>query len=559
MGRNICLLALVLGLGSAVFANGFVLLSNRTPLGDVPVRRADGAGVGPCYRAALQWMRDDGTVSDLFPQTNFRHTPLAVTAFFNPVAVPVPGLNPGDPVRVRVVIYSGEFVFATSNDFEVNLGDENAPAPLNGLASINPPAAPREFYTPILDPAFSPSLTRQGSVSGLEVTALLGLPGGQIVVAGNFTEVNGRAQTKLARLTAEGALDAGFAHRLEAGAEVQMAAAQSDGKLVLAGHFPRAGKPALSLTRLLADGSTDPQFGLALTAPITALSTVAGLGPLIALGENPATLLLLGADGGISPDFAPVTFLSAAGSAVIRAVARSETDWLWVGGEYLAAGGQELGSLARVRLDGRGVDGTFLRLGDGVVRTVSGSFAGGDFGTVGGTNCGRLAWIQNGGARCGEGALAELPPDSAGWTGVRQLAAEGRAALVEVGQERVVWYSASILTEIRGNGPIQVLAEHAVPSATARRPDLLVAGAFSELPVLGRTERRLGLGRYVPIEGLASVGLNPPILQGSVLIIPRFYTGEIESSTDLKTWQVNPRCILDTTGGPSRFYRRRVN
>jgi uncharacterized delta-60 repeat protein len=63
-------------------------------------------------------------------------------------------------------------------------------------------------------------------------------PDGAILIAGDFTEVNGVRRLKVARLTASGALDANFDVGDGAGTSVNALAVQPNGQILVAGAFP---------------------------------------------------------------------------------------------------------------------------------------------------------------------------------------------------------------------------------------------------------------------------------------------------------------------------------
>jgi uncharacterized delta-60 repeat protein len=91
------------------------------------------------------------------------------------------------------------------------------------------------------------------------VWTLLVQPDGGIVVAGDFTSVNGLARSRLARIKPTGEVDPDFLDGLTGANGVIFALKQqTDGKLVVAGDFTRFhGVTRNRITRLNADGTTD--------------------------------------------------------------------------------------------------------------------------------------------------------------------------------------------------------------------------------------------------------------------------------------------------------------
>ena len=111
-----------------------------------------------------------------------------------------------------------------------------------------------------LDASFSPTASCDGPVAGL-----LQQSDGRLVVGGSFATVNGQARSCLARLNADGTLDASFnagTISLSGGvALVSSVAQQADGKLVIGGLFDTIGgisRP--NVARLNTDGSVDTTF-----------------------------------------------------------------------------------------------------------------------------------------------------------------------------------------------------------------------------------------------------------------------------------------------------------
>ncbi|NDA69166.1 MAG: hypothetical protein EB141_20595, partial [Verrucomicrobia bacterium] len=85
---------------------------------------------------------------------------------------------------------------------------------------------------------------------------------GKVVIGGSFTTVNGVPRAGLARLNADGSLDAAFlASGQVADAVVLALAAQPDGRLLVTGDFQNfGGVPRNRVVRLNTDGSVDPTF-----------------------------------------------------------------------------------------------------------------------------------------------------------------------------------------------------------------------------------------------------------------------------------------------------------
>ena len=109
----------------------------------------------------------------------------------------------------------------------------------------------------VADNSFAPTLN--GSVNFLEIQS-----DGKILIAGEFTTINGAASFKLARLNADGSLDTSFNANwlpgpLNEGVGIQMMKLLPNGKILLGGGLPYNGMNGgnVKLFRLNADGSFD--------------------------------------------------------------------------------------------------------------------------------------------------------------------------------------------------------------------------------------------------------------------------------------------------------------
>ena len=106
-----------------------------------------------------------------------------------------------------------------------------------------------------LDTAFQ---SRTGNALSTPVLSIYVRPDGKILIGGNFSSVNGIARTSLALLEIDGSLNNAF--NPTGIASVYKFDVQSDGKIVLAGRFPRPQGLDWALMRINADGSADGSF-----------------------------------------------------------------------------------------------------------------------------------------------------------------------------------------------------------------------------------------------------------------------------------------------------------
>ncbi|MEL0127418.1 MAG: S8 family serine peptidase, partial [Actinomycetota bacterium] len=111
-----------------------------------------------------------------------------------------------------------------------------------------------------LDTAFTTNL---GTGFNARVRSVAVQPDGKIVAAGSFTTVNGRAVNRIARLNADGTLDADFAANVGTGLDGagRSVTLQSDGKIIVAGAFTSVNGTAINhIARFNSDGSLDTDF-----------------------------------------------------------------------------------------------------------------------------------------------------------------------------------------------------------------------------------------------------------------------------------------------------------
>lgn len=108
-----------------------------------------------------------------------------------------------------------------------------------------------------LDTSFNPGT----GVNGYGILALALRTDGKVVIAGYFSSVNGTNRNSIARLNANGSLDLAFNPGSGPNAEIDSIAEQADGKLIVGGFFSTFNGVARSgLARLNANGSLDAGF-----------------------------------------------------------------------------------------------------------------------------------------------------------------------------------------------------------------------------------------------------------------------------------------------------------
>ena len=118
----------------------------------------------------------------------------------------------------------------------------------NRVARLNPDGS--------VDLSFDPGTGADGAVRALAIQL-----DGRIVVGGSFTNFNGSALNRFARLDSSGSLDATFTPGLGADDTVNAIVVQPDTRIILGGQFTRCnGVTRGHLTRLNNDGTVDPSI-----------------------------------------------------------------------------------------------------------------------------------------------------------------------------------------------------------------------------------------------------------------------------------------------------------
>lgn len=119
-----------------------------------------------------------------------------------------------------------------------------------------------------IDSSFNPNLTVYS-----DVYALLKQPDGKIVVAGTFTQMNGVAKARIARVNADGTLDPTFDPGTGFDSPPSELLQQPDGKIVVIGDFTSFnGTPRSRIARLNGDGSLDETFSAQVSSTIRTIA-----------------------------------------------------------------------------------------------------------------------------------------------------------------------------------------------------------------------------------------------------------------------------------------------
>jgi uncharacterized delta-60 repeat protein/CSLREA domain-containing protein len=150
--------------------------------------------------------------------------------------------------------------------------------PINGVARLNVDGS--------LDTSFNVG------TGASDVRALALQPDGKLIIGGLFTTYNGTSVNRVARLNSDGSLDTSFNVGTGADEAVKAIALQPDGKVFIAGEFTNYNGTAINrIARLNANGSLDTSFNVGTGVAISPFRP--GNGPL-ALALQPDGKLLIG-------------------------------------------------------------------------------------------------------------------------------------------------------------------------------------------------------------------------------------------------------------------------
>lgn len=242
-----------------------------------------------------------------------------------------------------------------------------------------------------IDATFNPDAAN--SVNSIAVQ-----PDGKIVMGGFFVTVGGVTRNRIARLNADGTLDAAF--NPNANADVYGLALQGDGKILLGGDFATVGGTTRTrLARLNTDGSLDAGFntnlnGIAYSVAVQTDGKILVGGAFTTVGPTTRNRFArLNANGSLDTGFDP----NVNGNVLSLAV---QTDGkILFGGTFTTVGVSNRNRIARLNSDGT-LDTNF---NPNASSTVQGAavqadglvLLGGNFTSVGGLNRTNVARLQN--------------------------------------------------------------------------------------------------------------------------------------------------------------------
>lgn len=213
------------------------------------------------------------------------------------------------------------------------------------------------------DGGLDASFTTLGGGPNDAIYALALQPDGRVLVGGLFTQVDGTPRNRVARLNANGSLDASFNPGTGANNWVFDIALQPDGRAVLAGYFTNYdGTPRNRVVRVNANGSLDGSFNPGTGANDVIYAVAVQPDGRILLGGRFTSfngtarnrIVRLNADGSVDASFNP----GAGADHWVYAIALQPDGRILLGGFFTAFDGVPRGRVARLNADGS-LDATF--------------------------------------------------------------------------------------------------------------------------------------------------------------------------------------------------------
>jgi uncharacterized delta-60 repeat protein len=210
-----------------------------------------------------------------------------------------------------------------------------------------------------VDAGFAPQFNEWGWVLAVAVQN-----DDRIVIGGDFTSVNGETRNRIARLNADGSLDASFQPTpgVDAGGSTVMTlAVQPDGKVILGGVFERVnGVARRHIARLNADGTLDPTFDPGTGADSTVWAVAWQPDGKIVMGGyftsvhgvSRRGIARLHANGSLDLSFDPGTGVAHADSPAVHGLALQSDGKILAAGWFVVMNGVRRTHLARLNPDG---------------------------------------------------------------------------------------------------------------------------------------------------------------------------------------------------------------
>jgi uncharacterized delta-60 repeat protein len=253
--------------------------------------------------------------------------------------------------------------------------------PRNNIARLNANGT--------LDAGFNPNVS--GTILSVALQA-----DGKILLGGDFTTVGGTTRNRIARVAANGTLDAGFDPNADSG--VYSMAVQADGKILLGGNFNTvSGTGRNYVARLEAAGTLDAGFNPNMSGAVFSVAVQADAQILLGGtfttvgGTTRNRIARVAANGTLDAAFNPNV------SGAVNSVAVQADGKILLGGNFTSVGGTTRNCIARVAANGT-LDAGFnpnanMAVYSVVVQADGKILLAGDFTSVGGTTRNKIARV----------------------------------------------------------------------------------------------------------------------------------------------------------------------
>jgi uncharacterized delta-60 repeat protein len=468
-----------------------------------------------------------------------------------------PGSGADDRVRAVTVQTDGKVLIGGS--FTTFDGVARA-----GIARLNADGS--------LDTSFDPGSGADSAVRSVVVQA-----DGKVLIGGDFATVDDTERNGIARLNADGSVDASFDPGSGASAGVYDMAVQTDGKVLVGGGFTTFdGVARKRIARLNADGSLDTGFdpGTGANNWVDAVALQADgkvlIGGLFTTfdGTGRNRIARLNADGSLDSSFDP----GSGASAVVNAVAVQDDEKVLVGGAFSTMDSVARARVARLDTDGSldtGFDpgaGANDSLWSVALQADGKVLIGGEFTTVDSAARNRVARLN------WDGSLdIGFDPGSGASNSVQAVVRQVDGKVLIGGYFTTVdGTSRNGIARLNANGSLDTSfdpgtgADSAVVRAVAIQPDgkVLIAGSFTEVDGVtrNRVARLSAVGAvdtgFDPDDGANDTVIAMAVHDGKVLI-GGYFTG-FDGTARNRIARLNGIGTLDTSFNPGTGANDRV-
>ncbi|MBK9175137.1 MAG: hypothetical protein IPM46_02135 [Flavobacteriales bacterium] len=267
-----------------------------------------------------------------------------------------------------------------------------------------------------VDATFTPGTGFNGTVTQVAVQ-----PDDKVIAVGDFTSFNGTGRNRVARLNTDGTLDTGFDPGTGANFLVTSCALQADGKVLIGGYFnDYNGATVVAVARLNSNGTLDTGYNLGGAGMNNAVSQItlqsdgkALVGGLFtsynATGRN--RILRLNTDGTLDSGFNPGT----GASNDVLAIAVQSNGSVVIGGLFTTLNGSARNRIARLTSTGA-LDGTWTNGANDAINALlwmpeGRLIVGGLFTTIAGFSRNRITRLR---ALCTDDVALSVTTDASG-------------------------------------------------------------------------------------------------------------------------------------------------